>query len=128
MNLIEKKFKDIERGDIIRDKDGHERKVLEVWPSKETMVISLWYDFESASGSYTIAGVKAEGWKLYGEKKAWTPTVGQNCWFIDKRGAHPIMFKDDSFDREQIDTFGLYPDEASAQAAFERACKAAKGK
>lgn len=103
---------------IIKNKDGSERKVLEVFTN--TVVLSdnddfeqtmslLWTEKELLDNDYIIP------------IEAWQPKIGEMYWYINQEGEvyYTNWWSDDLKDNNRKNFLGVYESESSAQKALE---------
>lgn len=100
---------------IIKNKDGDERKVLEVFTN--TVALSVENDFQSASALYIEKELLDRGYII--PEEVWEPEIGDKYYYISILGVISYsLWYDDLTDNKIKNTFGIYKDQESAEKAL----------
>lgn len=124
--MQQKLWSAIEPGDTTKSSiSSHPQLVIDVSLCKNTFAYANRCDSEI----YWISIARAEslGWTLHGKAKAWEPKLGDEYWTFNSVGTFDSSWNGDVDDGKRRYGLGIYETKALAQAAFDRAKKAARG-
>ena len=106
----------LKQGDLVKDGDGHTRKVL----GKCGEVVHLSYSGVARDeylSSYTEVQLKKQGYTW--DTPAWEPEDGGDYWFISESGQVCFCeWNDDNIDHAHRDFLGIYQTQELAEAAL----------
>lgn len=123
---MQKPWSEIKRNDFAQRGDQNIR-VLEVGASGKTFLGSLMNKEREIGSWHDVEELERWGWTLHGEPEKWECKNGEEYWYIDNAGVEDSRWADDSIDNRRRNGLGIYPDEASAQAMFEKLKKVVRG-
>lgn len=106
--------------------EGEEEKVCSM-KEKHCCIKNGDYFIHHCNYSFPEGICKKCGSSCKGKEEAWEPKVEEEYWYITSAfGVERASWVNDSIDKGRRDGLGIFPSKALAEAAFERAKKAAK--
>ena len=105
----------LKQGDLIKDSDGYERKVLEVCGT--ILFISQTANIESYELTANEESLKENGFTW--DTPVWKATYGEQYWYINERGeADLCIWRNDHIDNARRDFLGIYQTKELCEAAL----------